>query len=51
MQMLPLIIPNLAMYSPGWSPLHYAAERGRTELVKLLLEGGANPNIQNKWGM
>ena len=39
------------MYSPGWTPLHVAARYGRTEKVKLLLEGGANPNIQNNGGM
>ena len=51
MQMLSLIIPNLAMYSPGWTPLHYAAEYGRTETAKALLEGGANPNIHTEYGM
>ena len=51
MHLLFLIIPNLAMYSPGWAPLHWAAGRGRTEMVKLLLEGGANPNIQDEDGM
>ena len=51
MQMLILIIPIVAMYSPGEAPLHYAAANESTEMVKLLLEGGANPNIQNKWGM
>ena len=38
------------MYSPGATPLHWAAVNGYTEMVKVLLEGGANPNIQNDGG-
>ena len=51
MHLLFLIIPNLAMYSPGEAPLHYAAANERTEMVNALLEGGANPNMQNNDGM
>ena len=35
----------------GRTPLHRAAKRGHVDIVKLLLEHGANPNIQeNKYG-
>ena len=35
----------------GWTPLHYAAWKRRLKVVKLLLEHGADPNIQeNKYG-
>lgn len=30
---------------PGWNPLLYAAFEGRTAIVSLLLEKGANPNV------
>ena len=39
------------MYSPGVTPLHYAADGVSTELVQLLLEGGANANLQEDDGM
>ena len=29
----------------GWTPLHEVAQRNHLELVRLLLEAGANPNI------
>ncbi len=35
----------------NWTPLHYAAEKGYTDIVELLLKKGANPNIKtNKDG-
>ncbi|XP_014241188.1 ankyrin repeat domain-containing protein 40-like [Cimex lectularius] len=34
----------------GWTPLHWAAKRGRTEIVKLLLENGADPTITTEKG-
>lgn len=35
----------------GFSPLHYAATEGFYEICSMLLEAGANPNIQtnNSW--
>jgi ankyrin repeat protein len=34
----------------GMSPLHFACDRGLSE-VSLLLEKGANPNVANKLGL
>lgn len=34
----------------GWTPLMYAASRGKDFAVKYLLDHGANPNHQNRWG-
>ena len=31
-----------------WTPLHEAVERGHVNLVKLLLETGADVNVKNK---
>jgi hypothetical protein len=36
--------------SSGWTPLHYAANDGHIEVVRLLLEHGAEPNIKDVWG-
>jgi ankyrin repeat protein len=32
-----------------WTLLHSAAFRGRLEIVRMLLDRGANPNAENKW--
>jgi len=34
----------------GYAPLHYACQSGHPEAVRLLLEAGANPNIQKNNG-
>ena len=31
----------------GWTALHVASAYGRDEVVKILLQAGADPNIQN----
>jgi ankyrin repeat protein len=32
-----------------FTPLHFAAQSGHLDLVKLLLENGADPNAVTKW--
>ena len=32
----------------GWSPLHLASEKGHLDIVKTLIEAGANVNQANK---
>ncbi len=34
--------------STGWTPLHKACERGRGEVIRMLLEAGANPDLKTK---
>ena len=41
--------PN-AKDDDGWTPLHWAAFKGRVNVVKLLLERGANPLIADNEG-
>jgi hypothetical protein len=41
---------NLLEQTEGNTPLHYAARRGATECVRLLLEAGANPEIKTNNG-
>ena len=36
--------------SGGLTALHYAARRGDTEIVELLLEHGAEPSMENDLG-
>jgi hypothetical protein len=35
----------------GWTPLHQAASRGRTQCCRVLLEAGADPNARDTEGM
>lgn len=37
-------------YPPGYTLLYWAAELGKVEMLKLLIEAGADLNIQSKWG-
>jgi ankyrin repeat protein len=34
----------------GWTPLHWAVQTGREEMVTLLLSRGANLNVRDKRG-
>ena len=38
----------LCVFQAGVSPLHFAAQTGDSEVVSLLLQGGANPLLQTK---
>lgn len=38
---------NLLDRETGKSPLHFAAENGHSDTVRVLIENGANPNIVN----
>ena len=38
-------------HGAGMTALHYAARRGDVEIVKLLLEAGADPYVENDLGM
>lgn len=47
-----LYIPDLALHLKnklGDTPLHCAAVRGHTDVVKILLEHGAERDIVNRW--
>ena len=46
-----LLENNIDLNSPdahGWYPLMYAVEYGNVEVLKLLIEHGANPNVIDK---
>jgi ankyrin repeat protein len=38
-------------HGAGMTALHYAARRGDVEIVKLLLEAGADPYVENDLGV
>ena len=42
---------NRFAHGPGITALHYAARRGDTEIVKILLEAGADPYIDSEMGL
>merc|ERR1719378_1758869 len=40
---------DLNMYDEsGWTPLHHACQRNYSEIVRVLLEGKADPNLKDK---
>ena len=39
-----------ATTNKGWTPLHYAAEYGNTEIAQALITAGADVDAKNKWG-
>ena len=42
--------PNTSESTYGWTALHYAASAGNIEMMKALIDAGANINAQNKEG-
>ena len=36
---------NTSSADPGWTPLHLAVSQGKFDMVKALLDGGAEPNV------
>jgi ankyrin repeat protein len=34
----------------GWTLLHRAAELGRDDIINILIDYGADPNIYSTWG-
>ena len=42
---------NMLALEPGSTVLHYAVMRGDVEIVKILLENGADPYVENDLGM
>lgn len=44
-----IVIASLTILpQDGWTPLHYAIHEGRLEIVKLLVESGANIHTGDK---
>jgi ankyrin repeat protein len=41
-------VHTLVVGRDGWTPLHWAAERGRAEVARLLLKAGADMNTKER---
>lgn len=44
------IVQGVVSVQNGWTPCHFAAKAGHLPVVKLLVEGGANPKYETKDG-
>ncbi|EEQ98649.1 serine-threonine protein kinase, putative [Perkinsus marinus ATCC 50983] len=47
---MPCVSVNDAIDKDGWTPLHHAAFMNHVDVVRYLLEKGANPKMPNKFG-
>ena len=46
-----LLARDADINKPGWTALHYAASSGQVEIMKLLLDEGADPLMKNQQNM
>lgn len=44
-----VFIYSLSLYVAGLNPLHNSSSFGHADVVRLLLEAGANPNTRDNW--
>jgi ankyrin repeat protein len=47
---LQIAVPSRLAFAAGDTPLHSSVQRRRREIVKLLLDSGAEVNAVNRWG-
>jgi len=46
--LLPFVVDVNPVYEDGFTPLWYAAIKGRTDIAEMLLSAGADPNVKDK---